>query len=85
MNKITQNPKLIQFAALLVVFFALCVVIESSTNSVLWRIPEISFPFSIDGKDFSFWGLPGLINDALDFLIFEWLPIETYDSENRLL
>ena len=37
---------------------------------ILWRLPETIF-----------WQIPAVINDSLNYLIYDWMPIETYDPE----
>lgn len=63
------NNKLIQLSIVLVAFFLLYFTIDASDN-ILWRLPQTFF-----------WQIPILINDGLDYVIFEWLPIEVYDAE----
>jgi glycine betaine/proline transport system permease protein len=74
---ITENTKLVQVIGLFIVFFALYVLIEPSADNILWRIPEISFG---EGS-FSFWAVPAIINDSIDYMMFEWMPVQIYDSE----
>jgi glycine betaine/proline transport system permease protein len=69
MTFLKDNPKLLQFAILLVVFFALCLLIAPSDTNVLWRLPPLIK------------GLPLLINNSVEFVMFEWLPIQIYDPE----
>ena len=69
MNYITNHSKLFQFAGLLVVFFALCLLVNPSENNALWRLPSLIA------------GLPILINDAVEYLMFDWMPIDVYDPE----
>ena len=69
MNYLTNHPKLIQFIGLLVVFFLLCLFINPSENNVFWRFPSLLA------------GLPLVINNTVDFFMFDWMPIEVYDPE----
>ena len=69
MNYVTSQPKLSQFVGLLVVFFALCYSIDPSDNNILWRFPSLIS------------GLPLLINNGVEYLMYEWLPIQVYDPE----
>ena len=62
-----STPK--QFAILLAAFFALCYIVDPSDSSYLWRLPAL------------FSGLPGAINDAVQFVMFEWFPIDVYDPD----
>jgi glycine betaine/proline transport system permease protein len=68
MSYITEHPKLAQFALLLATFFLLYFNINP-TDGVLWRLPSLLT------------SLPGIVNDAVEFLMFEWWPIEIYDPE----
>ncbi len=69
MNYLTRNPKLLQFIGLLIVFSLLCLFITPAESNFLWRFPALL-------KD-----LPSLINDSVQFLMYEWMPIEVYDPE----
>ena len=69
MNFFTNHPKLLQFIGLLVVFALLCLFIAPSDSNVLWRFPSLLA------------GLPLLINNTVDFFMFDWMPIEVYDPE----
>ncbi|MBS34413.1 MAG: glycine/betaine ABC transporter [Thiotrichales bacterium] len=61
--------KSLQFGLLLVVFAILCIVIAPSDSNWLWRLP----PF--------FKELPLIINNSVDYLMFEWWPIDVYDPD----
>ena len=69
MNYLTNHPKLLQFIGLLVVFLLLCLFINPSEDNVFWRLPSLLA------------GLPLLINNTVDFFMFDWMPIEVYDPE----
>jgi len=69
MGRLTKHQKLVQFAALLAVFFVMCFFITPSDNNILWRFPAY------------FAGVPKALNDAVDFLMFHWMPIEIYNVE----
>ena len=69
MNLTTKLSSPKQFAILLAVFFALCFIIGPSESNYLWRLPAL------------FSGLPGVINDAVQFVMFEWFPIDVYDPD----
>ena len=69
MNYLTNHPKLLQFIGLLVVFLLLCLFINPSEDNVFWRFPSLLA------------GLPLLINNTVDFFMFDWMPIEVYDPE----
>ena len=59
--------KVVQFCALLVLFFLLVHYVDSSDANWLWRFPPLLK------------ALPFIINDAVQNLLFEWMPIEVYD------
>ena len=69
MDYSSKHSKLLQFIFLLVVFLLLCQFIVPSENNFLWRFPPLI-------KD-----LPFLINDTVEYFMFEWMPIEIYDPE----
>jgi glycine betaine/proline transport system permease protein len=69
MVDIIKNRKSVQFVALLVIFVVLCMIIAPSDSNILWRLPPL------------IQGLPYLITDSVNFLMYEWLPIEVYDPE----
>jgi glycine betaine/proline transport system permease protein len=62
-----STPK--QFALLLATFFAMYFLIGPSESNYLWRLPAL------------FSGLPGIINDSVQFVMFDWFPIEVYDPD----
>lgn len=61
--------KYLQFILLIFVFLFLCTIIGPSETNWLWRLPPLL-------KE-----LPLIINNAVDFMMFEWWPIEVYDAE----
>ena len=61
--------KAVQFSGLLVAFFLLAQFVDSSDENWLWRFPPLL-------KD-----LPFIINDTVQKLLFEWIPIEVYDPD----
>ena len=69
MNQLKNHPKLFQFFGLLVVFALLCLFIAPSDSNVLWRFPSLIA------------GLPYLINDSVEYLMFDWWPIQVYDPD----
>jgi glycine betaine/proline transport system permease protein len=69
MNYLSRHPRQAQFAGLLVVFFILCFAIEPSENNILWRLPAFLA------------GVPEILNNSVEFIMFEWLPIQTYNVE----
>lgn len=64
-----KAPKLSQFAALLAAFFLLYFGIAPSEGNLLWRLPPLLA-----------W-MPGAVNSAVDYLLFEWWPIDIYDPD----
>jgi len=69
MNLTTKLSTPKQFAILLAAFFVLYFLIGPSESNYLWRLPAL------------FSGLPGVINDSVQFVMFEWFPIEVYDPD----
>ena len=69
MSYSTNHPKLLQFFGLLVVFFLLCLFINPSENNIFWRLPSLIA------------GLPLLINTSVEYLMFDWMPLEVWDPE----
>jgi len=69
MNISVKYSKSIQFVILLVAFFVLCFLISPAEANYLWRLPPL------------FKELPTIINDSVQFLMFDWLPIQVYDPE----
>jgi glycine betaine/proline transport system permease protein len=67
-HQLKQN-KWLQFALLVIVFLALCVIITPADGNILWRLPPL------------IQGLPIAINNSVDFVMYEWWPIEVYDPE----
>lgn len=61
------SRKTIGFGVLFVVFVLLCLLVNPSDANWLWRFPPLL-------KD-----LPFIINDTVQNLLFEWMPIEVYD------
>ena len=69
MEFFAKNPKLSQFFGLLAVFFALYFSISPSETNILWRLPSL------------FAGFPAAINVFVEYLMYDWMPIEIYDPE----
>ena len=69
MNYLSRHPQLAQFAGLLVVFFILCFSIDPSENNVLWRLPAFLA------------AVPEMLNNSVEFLMFEWIPVQIYNVE----
>ncbi len=64
-----RRKKYLQFVLLLFVFALLCIFITPSESNWFWRLPPLIKQ------------LPFIINDSVDYLMFEWWPIEVYDPE----
>ena len=69
MNLVQSHLKLIQSVSLLLIFSVLCLSIEPSDSNILWRLPSL------------FSGLPLLINNWVEYLMYDWMPIQVYDPE----
>lgn len=67
MGFLSRHLKIVQFAVLLAVFFLLCILISPSESNYLWRLPPLLQQ------------LPGLINDSVRYLMFDWMPVKVYD------
>jgi len=68
MASLLQN-RFLQFLVLLLVFTALCLLIPEQEGNVLWRLPPLLK------------GLPLLINDSVNYLMYEWWPIDVWDPD----
>lgn len=66
---VLQSSKLVQFCFLLCGFFFLYFAVTPSENSIFWRLPSL------------FAGLPYVVNDAADYVMNDWLPIDIYDPD----
>ncbi|MBX2882845.1 MAG: ABC transporter permease subunit [Granulosicoccus sp.] len=69
MIDIIKQRKTLQFLLLILVFLLMCAVITPAEGNLLWRLPSL----------LSF--LPLWINDSVNFVMFEWWPIEVYDPD----
>jgi glycine betaine/proline transport system permease protein len=69
MEFLAKHPKLSQFVMLLVIFFGLYFSISPSDTNVLWRLPAL------------FAGFPKAINIFAEYLMYEWMPVQIYDSD----
>jgi len=67
MPELLKTSKKVQLVLLLLVFLALCVLINPSETNPLWRLPPLLKQ------------LPFLINSVVQYLMFEWMPIDVYD------
>ena len=64
-----KQRKSLQFILLLVVFMLLYRIVPQSETNWLWRLPSLL-------KE-----LPIIINDGVNYLMFEWWPIDVYDPD----
>ena len=64
-----RERKFLQFLLLILVFLVLYHLIPKSDNNWLWRLPPLL-------KGFPLW-----INNSVDYLMFEWWPIEVWDPD----
>ena len=64
-----MQKKYLQFVALLVVFTILYHSVGASEDNLLWRLPSLLQAF------------PLLINDSVNYLMFDWWPIDVYDPD----
>lgn len=69
MNYLSRHPQQAQFAALLAVFFLLYFSIDPAENNILWRLPAFLA------------AVPEMLNNSVEFLMFEWMPLEIYNAE----
>ncbi|PWQ98133.1 ABC transporter permease [Leucothrix arctica] len=66
---VLKQRKSLQCLLLLVIFMLLYRFVPQSETNWLWRLPSLL-------KE-----LPIIINDAVNYLMFEWLPIDVYDPD----
>ena len=64
-----RTRKYLQFILLVIVFLLLCAVVTPSEGNWLWRLPPLLSR------------LPLIINDAVDYLMFDWWLIDVWDPE----
>ena len=64
-----RQRKYLQFILLLIVFALLCVIITPSESNWLWRLPPLIKQ------------LPLIINNSVDYIMFDWWLIDVYDPE----
>lgn len=69
MIDLLKQNKFLQFVVLVIIFLLLCVAITPADGNILWRLPPL------------LQGLPIAINNSVDFVMYEWWPIEVYDPE----
>ena len=64
-----QARKSLQFLLLLIVFALLCLIIAPSDSNWLWRLPPL------------FAELPSIINNRVDYMMFEFWPVDVWDPD----
>lgn len=69
MIELIRERKFLQFLLLIVVFILMCLFIPATDGSWLWRLPPL------------FKELPVIINDSVDYLMFDWWLIDVYDPD----
>jgi glycine betaine/proline transport system permease protein len=67
MSPSLKLSKPVQFAILLIAFFLMYLFVSPSDGNYFWRLPALLK------------GLPFIINDMVQGLMFEWMPIQVYD------
>ena len=67
MSPSLKLSKPVQFAILLIAFFLMYLFVSPSDGNYFWRLPALLK------------GLPFIINDTVQGLMFEWMPIQVYD------
>ena len=69
MIEVLQEKKHLQFVLLLIVFLLLCVIITPSESNWFWRLPPLIK------------GLPLIINDSVNYILYDWWLIEVWDPD----
>ncbi len=63
----TSKPS--QFAIVIIAFFVLYFAVQPAEGNVLWRFPALLAD------------APGILTNSINYLMFEWWPIEVYNAE----
>ena len=69
MEFVNKHFKTLQILVLLMFFFMLCLLVTPDETNILWRFPAL------------FAGFPGAINGFAEHLMYDWFPVEVYDSD----
>ena len=69
MEFVNKHFKTLQILVLLMFFCMLCLLVTPDETNILWRFPAL------------FAGFPGAINGFAEHLMYDWLPVEVYDSD----
>ena len=64
-----KERKYLQFILLIIIFMLMYFFVSPSENNVLWRLPPL------------FKELPLIINNAVNYVMFDWWPIDVYDPD----
>ena len=64
-----KERKYLQFILLIVIFLLMYMFVSPSENNILWRLPPL------------FKEVPSIINGAVNYVMFDWWPIEVYDPD----
>ena len=66
---LSRHAKPAQFVAVLAAFLILCLAIDPAEGNFLWRLPAL------------FAAVPVALNESVDYLMYDWMPIEIYNEE----
>ncbi len=69
MVELSKLSRPLQFALLVGIFLVLCFTIPASDGNYLWRLPSLIA------------GWPAALNGSVEYMMFEWFPIETYNPD----
>lgn len=69
MIDLLRERKYLQFLLLIVVFLLMCLLLPATDGSWLWRLPPLLKQ------------LPLIINDSVDYLMFDWWLVDVYDPD----
>ena len=64
-----KERKYLQFILLIVIFLLMYMLVPHSENNILWRLPPL------------FKEVPSIINSAVNYVMFDWWPIDVYDPD----
>ena len=68
-SKALKERKYLQFILLIIIFLLMYMFIPQSENNILWRLPPL------------FKDVPSIINNAVNYVMFDWWPIDVYDPD----
>ena len=64
-----RERKYLQFILLIIIFLLMYLFVSPSENNILWRLPPL------------FKELPLIINNAVNYVMFDWWPVDVYDPD----